>query len=152
MRHISFIYIEKTMFNQIEDEKEMWREVGFEYVPFHYVIDFASVNEIDDKPELKEIVTKGRPLNMNNGLIRDSFISTKGIGILVVLKNDYVNDLMYDKIGQLIKELVIDLGIDDYQLVSNFENENKKIDIIKLNNSIKHSEPECFLKLKTKDE
>jgi hypothetical protein len=148
MRPITFIYVEKIKHDQLEEEQEKWLEADFEYVPFHYMFDFTAVDPFADNLEENEYVIKGRPLSMNNGLIRDAFISIKGIGFLTVLADDEIPNEIYKLMGNFIKQVIIDLGIENYQLVSNFYEKDKKLDTIKLHSAIEEA-VDKFLKIRS---
>jgi len=146
MRHVNFVYIEKVTLSDYQKEIKKWKDANFEYVPFHYLLDLSKLDEVSIDMSLNELVTRGRPLSMNNGLIRDAFISPKGVGILVLFDAPDLSNKMYEKLGELVKFIVMDLGLNSYQLVTSFYEENKKIDVLKLNGYIKNAK-DYFLKL-----
>jgi len=142
MRPINFIYSEVITQKDLINENSKWKEAGFEYVPFHYMVNF-------NEPNAESVsITKGRPLNMNNGLIRDSFLSTKGLGFLVVV-NEYgeLPISVYENLAKLIKQVVVDIGLNEYQLATNYNIDSRKLDIIKLHSEILNAEAD-FLKIK----
>ena len=143
MRPINFIYVEAITQEDLIEENKKWKEAGFEYVPFHYMLNFS-----EHKADNGAVIVKGRPLNMNNGLIRDSFLSAKGIGVLLVV-NEYGNIpiSIYKQLGKLIKQTTIDIGLTEYQLATNYSIEERKLDIVKLHSEILNAEVE-FLKIK----
>jgi len=150
MRHINFFYVEKIPQKQLSTERKRWVEANFEFAPFHYMLSFDGFDEVVESPSLNDLLITGRPLNMNNGLFRDAFISKKGIGILVVLPDhiEEMTDFMFDKVGELIKNVSMDLGIEEHQLVTNFYENDKKVDTIKINYAIKEAKDK-FLKIRT---
>jgi len=133
MRPISFIYIEKISQDEFNNEVKKWNEIGFIYYPFHKMF---SVERVDNRIS----VSRGRPFNENCGLIRDSFVSTRGIGYIIVLPSSVslTHEIM-DKIAIEIKTDIEDLGISSYQLVTSLDDDSKKIDIMLAYNSIKQA-------------
>jgi hypothetical protein len=146
MRHLKFIYLEHIKHSDLQKEHNRWIEANFELVPFHYLLDFTSDRPDEDKDSEFPYVQKGRPLDLNNGLIRDSFISNKGIGFLVVTEDGELNRDIYNKIGAFVKYVVTDLGIKDFQLVTDFYEDERKLDILRVNSAIELAEVN-FLKV-----
>jgi len=148
MRYINFFYLEKINYSDFKSEKQKWEEAGFEYVPYHFLINLTDFDSLKENINIDEVVSRGRPFNMNNGLIRDSFISQKGIGILIITNGETITTEMYNVIGSLIKNTYVDLGIENHQLVTNFYEKDKKVDTIKVTNAVKEAK-DAFIKIRS---
>ena len=139
MRAISYFYVEKINQEELTEEIKKWRDANFTYVPYHWMVSFNSINPNEN------LQTRGRPYALNCGLIRDSVISKSAVGVLIV--TDEFEESMYQPVANLIKDIQVDLGISNFQLVTSYLNDDRKIDIIKLQAAIANA-TESFVKLK----
>ena len=117
------IYVEAISESSYQDEVALWREAGFEFYPYHFLVSFRGLH-------MEPVFEKGRPLNSNCGLIRDSFLSTRSIGYLILVPDGYKFDNeMAERIAGHMKNVIVDLGIDEFQVASNYKDKSRSVDM-----------------------
>ena len=141
MRKITSFLVTRTSksYPEIEDEG---KERGFIYpAPHVFVYKFEPLNEKEDWKHIR-----GRPVASNCALIRDNNIARNSIGIMIYCNdNEDVHPDAMKLVANMIKLLSDDLGIEQYSIITDHEDENKAVDVLQLNSFVSMS-PSIFNK------
>jgi len=134
MRGISYVYIIKMTQDELNDYVVKAKEAGLIYHPAHFVYSMKNT-------EGEVFEYKFRPLNENNGLSRDSIISRRSVGVVIV--TPYVMEIphkTYESVARKIKNILLDIGLTKPELVTDFKDTNKQINVSTMYNEIKQSD------------
>lgn len=125
------IYAEAIKESDYDKEVAVWKDAGFEFYPYHFLVSFRGLH-------MEPIIEKGRPLNENCGLIRDSFVSARSIGYLILLPegHDFDSELA-DRVAGHMKSIVVDLGLEQFQVATNYKDKKRSVDMTMMYHAIK---------------
>ena len=133
MRGISYVYIIKMTQDELDDYVKGAKEAGLIYHPAHLVYSMKNT-------EGEVFEYKFRPLNENNGLSRDSIISRRSVGVVIVTPNVMeIPHKTYESVAKKIKNVLLDIGLTKPELVTDFKDMNKQINVNIMYNEIKQS-------------
>lgn len=144
MRDLKKFYIIKKDEQEFQELMKDAVDNDFYYPPFHYNI------KIQEK-DYNLSISRGRPLYLNNGLVRISNISDISIGI-VLLYNKNLKDFesfgnkYYENLALFLKELAFDFDIefqDQGSFVTSIE-KDEKVDIAKIFKYVLYAEQNKF--------
>lgn len=125
MRQISSFVIVRTDSNPYEITKESF-EHGMIYPAPHTLI-FKM-----DESDLKYTLQKMRPIAERCAVVRDSRLNNIGYGIVVNSKTSTMNATLSRMVGMVIKSIVDDIGISQYEILSDEANMDRFIDTFEL--------------------
>lgn len=132
MRKINRFVICRGFGNTYEDMVSLSKSIGLEYPMAHYFIDIGKNDEI--------FIFRGRPLKSNCALLRDSFLMEHGIGIVVQSNETKIPYSASKRISKIIKDLIDDLGIEDYRIISDELDEEHRVNISNISPDVLQSE------------
>ena len=132
MRKITTFLVTRTNKTYPEIQEEGVKR-GFIYpAPHVYVYKFEPLNENENWKHIR-----GRPIASNCALIRDNNIARNSIGIMIYCKdNEEVHPDALKLVANMIKLFSDDLGIEQYSIITDHEDESKAIDTLQLNSLV----------------
>ncbi len=127
MRPLNFFVVTQTT-EQYPAVMDSSFERGLIY-PYPHIY----VYKLDDSDD-EYFVAKMRPLSERCATVRDSRLNNTGVGIVVYNpKKLPINDKLLTLLATIIKTISDDLGLKDYQIVSDDMNMDKFLDVFGLN-------------------
>ena len=142
MRRVDTFFVVKTDLGY-DGQIRQGKEVGLLYPAPHVL-----VTKIDfSDPESIYIPKRMRPISARCGLIRDSRINNNGVGIAIHAPNGDIAEHALLVAAAEIKNIIEDLGIVNYVVQTDENNEDRRIDTMQLEAKIA-SIKSIFIKLK----
>ncbi len=126
MRNLKFFVITQTknIYPQIVEESFTR---GMIYPAPHYYI--FKMDYYDNEEEYK--IVRMRPISERCGTVRDSLLNEHGVGILIHNPSgDKIKDSLNQKIAMIIKNIIDDFGIIQYQIVSDEISDDAFVDTV----------------------
>ena len=129
MRAINYFVITRTELDSFAITEESFKR-GMMYPAPHMLVH-------KDDPEAKLYsMARMRPMSERCANIRDSELNNTGYGIVVRCSSKDMDAALKRAVGIVIKSVADDIGIKDYQIVSDEVNEDNFVDTFELSSII----------------
>jgi len=131
MRVIDTFFITKTTENYAGIIREA-KKIGFLYPAPHVFITKIDFSD----PDSKYFPMRLRPLSERCATVRDSRINNNGVGVVIHSEDGIIRESAIIVAATEIKNIIEDLGIKNYNIVTDEINEDRKVDTMQIEGKV----------------